>query len=210
MTQVGETVKRGFDVVVAMLGLILVSPLVIGIMLVVYLRLGRPILFVQERPGLHGRLFRLYKFRTMTNDRGTNGKFRPDEERLTVTGGWLRRLSLDELPQLINILKGDMSSVGPRPLLVEYLPLYSSDQARRHEVRPGLTGWAQVNGRNELGWPDRLRLDTWYIDNRSLWLDLRILLMTVSRVFQGKGISEVGSATMSKFAGNDHQSGGTV
>jgi lipopolysaccharide/colanic/teichoic acid biosynthesis glycosyltransferase len=165
------------------------------------MQLGTPILFRQVRPGRNGRLFKLAKFRTMTDERDASGGLLPDASRLTPFGRWLRATSLDELPSLWNVLKGDMSLVGPRPLLVEYLPLYSSEQARRHEVRPGITGWAQVNGRNALTWEQKFELDVWYVDHRSFWLDLRILLMTVRKVFVREGISAKGEATMPRFTG---------
>ena len=166
------------------------------------LRLGGPVLFSQQRPGLHGRPFQLVKFRTMTQCRDGNGALLPDEQRLTPFGQWLRRSSLDELPELFNILRGDMVFVGPRPLLMEYLPLYSHEQARRHLVRPGLTGWAQVQGRNSLSWEDKFRLDVWYVDNRSLALDLWIVWLTIVTVIRRDGINAVGEATMTPFTGS--------
>jgi sugar transferase EpsL len=194
--------KRVLDIILAALALAtLVVPLA-AVALLVRLRLGRPILFCQERPGLHGEIFRLIKFRTMTDQRDVSGVLLPDSIRLTPFGKWLRSTSLDELPSLLNVLKGDMSLVGPRPLLVEYLPLYSPTQARRHEVRPGLTGWAQVNGRNALTWEKKFELDVWYVDNRSLWLDIRILFMTVKKVFARHGITAKGDATMPRFTGS--------
>jgi len=164
-------------------------------------RLGGPVFFCQTRPGLHGRPFRMIKFRTMTDARGRDGHLLPDADRLTPFGRFLRASSLDELPELWNVLKGDMSLVGPRPLLVEYLPLYSRIQARRHEVRPGITGWAQVNGRNALSWDRKLELDVWYVDHRSPWLDIRILWLTVCKVLARDGISAPGEATMPRFTG---------
>jgi sugar transferase EpsL len=189
-------IKRAFDLIVALALLAVLWPLMLVVALLVRWRMGAPALFRQQRPGLGGRPFMLYKFRTMKDGA------QPDAERLTALGGTLRRLSLDELPQLINVLRGDMSLVGPRPLLMEYLPLYSARQARRHEVRPGITGWAQVNGRNALGWPEKLELDAWYVEHRGLGLDLRILALTVARVFSGRGVAQPGSATMEKFRGN--------
>ena len=165
-------------------------------------KLGGPVLFRQIRPGLHGRPFMMIKFRTMTDERGADGELLPDAQRLTPFGRFLRLTSLDELPELWNVLRGDMSLVGPRPLLMEYLPLYSPEQARRHELRPGITGWAQVNGRNALSWEERFKLDVWYVDHRSLWLDLRILWLTVRKVIMREGISAQGEATMSRFTGN--------
>ena len=180
----------------------LLSPLILSIALAVRLRLGGPVLFSQQRPGLHGRPFQLVKFRTMTQCRDGDGALLPDERRLTSFGQWLRRSSLDELPELFNILRGDMVFVGPRPLLMEYLPLYSHEQARRHLVRPGLTGWAQVQGRNSLSWEDKFRLDVWYVDNRSLALDLWIVWLTIVTVIRRDGINAVGEATMTPFTGS--------
>lgn len=194
--------KRLFDVVVAGTALlVLLLPLVI-LSLLVRRRLGSPIFFRQVRPGLGGHPFEMLKFRTMTDERDAGGALKPDSERLTAFGRWLRATSLDELPELWNVLRGDMSLVGPRPLLMQYLPLYSPRQARRHEVRPGITGWAQVNGRNALTWPQKFELDVWYVENRSFWLDLRILWMTVMSVLRREGISAAGEATMPAFTGN--------
>lgn len=195
--------KRTLDIILAALALVaLVVPLA-AVALLVRLRLGRPVLFRQQRPGLHGKIFRLIKFRTMTDQRDVSGVLLPDSIRLTPFGKWLRSTSLDELPSLLNVLKGEMSLVGPRPLLEEYLPLYTPLQARRHEVRPGLTGWAQVNGRNALTWDEKFEFDVWYVDNRSLWLDVKILLMTVKKVVTREGISAQGEATMPVFRGSD-------
>lgn len=163
--------------------------------------LGTPVLFAQVRPGLHGRPFRMYKFRTMTDARDAGGEPKPDAERITRFGRWLRATSLDELPELFNVLMGDMRLVGPRPLLMEYLPLYSPEQARRHEVKPGITGWAQVNGRNALSWEEKFRLDVWYVDHQSLWLDLKILFLTALRLVQRDGVSHPGHETMPRFTG---------
>lgn len=194
--------KRALDLVL----LAVFSPLIIlatlTVALLVRLRLGAPVLFIQERPGLHGKTFHMLKFRSMTEDRDDQGRLRPDAQRLPAFGKFLREASLDELPELWNVLVGDMSLVGPRPLLPEYLPLYSAEQNRRHEVRPGVTGWAQVNGRNALSWEEKFRLDVWYVDNRSLWLDLKILAMTVLSVFRRHGISAPGDATMPRFTGS--------
>ena len=165
-------------------------------------KLGSPVLFCQVRPGLDGQLFTMVKFRTMTDDRGSDGVLLPDAQRLTPFGRFLRASSLDELPELWNVLRGDMSLVGPRPLLVEYLPLYSPEQSRRHQVRPGITGWAQVNGRNAISWEDKFALDIWYVDNQSLWLDIKILWMTVRKVLVRDGISAAGDVTMPKFTGS--------
>jgi lipopolysaccharide/colanic/teichoic acid biosynthesis glycosyltransferase len=193
--------KRVSDALLAALLLLL---LLLPLLLLAYLirrRLGGPVLFRQVRPGLRGRPFTMVKFRTMTDARSADGELLPDAERLTSFGHFLRASSLDELPELWNVLKGDMSFVGPRPLLMEYLPLYTQEQARRHEVRPGITGWAQVNGRNAISWDDKFALDIWYVDNRSVWLDMKILWMTVRKVLMRDGISAVGEATMSKFTG---------
>jgi sugar transferase EpsL len=163
--------------------------------------LGRPVIFKQIRPGLHGRPFYLYKFRTMTDCRDKNGQLLPDEDRLTPFGKWLRKYSLDELPQLFNVIKGDLSFVGPRPLLMEYLPLYTPEQALRHEVKPGITGWAQVNGRNAISWEEKFALDLWYVENQSIWLDLKILFLTIIKVVRSEGISHEGFSTMPKLKG---------
>lgn len=194
--------KRLFDLLLS-LGVLLVFALPL-LMLGVLVRrkLGSPVLFRQVRPGLHGRPFMMLKFRTMTDERGPEGEWLPDAVRLTCFGRWLRATSLDELPELWNVLKGDMSLVGPRPLLLEYLPLYSPEQARRHEVRPGITGWAQVNGRNAISWEQKFALDVWYVDHRSLWLDIKILWLTVKKVLVRDGISAEGDATMPKFTGS--------
>lgn len=195
--------KRFIDLLASFLGIIVLLPLLVLISIFVVVFHGRPILFSQIRPGLHGKLFKMYKFRTMRDALDAKGSPLPDSERLTKFGAFLRSTSLDELPGLWNVLKGDMSLVGPRPLLVEYLELYSTEQARRHNVRPGITGWAQVNGRNAISWDDKFKLDVWYVDNQSLWLDLKILLLTVKKVFVRQGISADGHATMEKFKGSD-------
>lgn len=195
-------IKRAFDIVAALLLAIPLLPVMAVTALLVRVRLGGPVLFRQTRPGLHGRPFTLIKFRTMSNRRSTDGSLRPDAERLTPLGRQLRTWSLDELPELWNVLRGDMSLVGPRPLLMEYLDRYSVEQARRHEVRPGITGWAQVNGRNALSWEERFKMDVWYVDHRSLWLDLRILAATATSVLLRRGISAPGEATMPKFRGD--------
>lgn len=193
--------KRLFDLALALLGLIVLSPVLIVTAIPVRIKLGSPILFKQQRPGLNAQPFYIYKFRTMTDQRDADGRLLPDEARLTPFGRLLRRLSLDELPQLLNVVKGDLSLVGPRPLLMQYLPLYSPEQSRRHEVRPGITGWAQVNGRNAISWEEKFELDVWYVDNRSFWLDLKILFMTLKKVFIREGISQEGQATMEEFRG---------
>ena len=194
--------KRIFDILLSGTALLILLPVLLVVAILVRVNLGKPILFRQVRPGLDGQPFLMMKFRTMLDAVDDNGVPLSDAERLTPFGRFLRSSSLDELPGLINVLKGDMSLVGPRPLLVEYLPLYSPEQARRHEVRPGITGWAQVNGRNSLSWNDKFALDTWYVDNRSFWLDIKILWLTVRKVIVRDGISAEGEATMSKFTGN--------
>jgi len=193
--------KRVFDLALALPALLLLAPLLLVIALLVRLKLGAPVLFRQPRSGLHGKPFTLYKFRTMTGVRDAEGNLLPDAERLTPFGRFLRRTSLDELPELWNVLRGEMSLVGPRPLLMQYLDRYTPEQARRHEVRPGITGWAQVNGRNALSWEEKFALDVWYVDHHSLWLDLRILALTVLKVLSREGISQPGQATMEEFLG---------
>lgn len=195
-------VKRFIDLLLATVGLVLLAIPLLVLYFLIRNKLGRPVFFTQIRPGLHGKLFTMVKFRTMTDQRGPDGALLSDAERLTPFGRFLRASSLDELPELWNVIRGDMSLVGPRPLLVEYLPLYSPDQARRHEVRPGITGWAQVNGRNAISWEDKFALDVWYVDNQSLWLDIKILWMTVRKVLVRDGISAAGDATMPKFTGS--------
>jgi sugar transferase EpsL len=197
--------KRGFDFCVAFTVLVMAIPVMALIAILLAASIGRPVLFRQQRPGLRAQPFMLYKFRTMSERRDASGELLDDELRLTTIGGILRRLSLDELPQLFNVLKGDMSLVGPRPLLMEYLPLYSAEQARRHEVRPGITGWAQVNGRNAVAWEARFALDVWYVEHQSFKLDLRILWLTVLRVLRSDGINQPGAATMQKFTGGQHE-----
>ena len=197
--------KRGFDFCVAFIVLMMAVPVMALIAILLAASIGRPVLFRQQRPGLRAQPFMLYKFRTMSERRDANGELLDDELRLTTIGGILRRLSLDELPQLFNVVKGDMSLVGPRPLLMEYLPLYSTEQARRHDVRPGITGWAQVNGRNAVAWEARFALDVWYVEHQSFKLDLRILWLTVLRVLRSDGINQPGAATMQKFTGGQHE-----
>jgi lipopolysaccharide/colanic/teichoic acid biosynthesis glycosyltransferase len=199
--------KRIFDFTLASIGLIMLSPVLLVIALLVRIKLGSPVLFRQKRPGLHAEPFTLLKFRTMTDERGPDGTLKSDAVRLTRFGQFLRSASLDELPELINVVRGEMSLVGPRPLLPKYLPLYSAEQARRHEVRPGITGLAQVRGRNALSWEERLALDVWYVDNRSIRLDLEILLQTVLAVIRREGISAEGSATMPEFTGKGAKNG---
>lgn len=199
--------KRLLDIAVAVAALILTLPLLLLLALAVRIYLGSPVLFRQQRPGLHGWPFMMIKFRTMKDAVDARGHPLPDQQRLTPLGRFLRATSLDELPEFWNVLKGDMSLVGPRPLLIEYLPLYSPEQTRRHEVRPGITGWAQVNGRNALSWEDRLAMDVWYVDHRSLALDLKILWLTVAAVFSARGVSHAGHATMPKFTGSKSLAG---
>ncbi|WP_372741150.1 sugar transferase [Neptunomonas sp.] len=193
--------KRCFDFCIALLALLALLPVFFFVSVLIYYKLGSPIFFIQERPGLRNKVFKMIKFRTMLNSLDMDGVVLPDEQRMTNLGGFLRSSSLDELPGLINVLIGDMSLVGPRPLLVEYLPLYTKEQARRHDVRPGITGWAQVNGRNAISWDDKFILDVWYVDNRSIWLDLKVLFMTIKKVIFRDGISAAGEATMPKFTG---------
>ncbi len=194
-------VKSIWDRLVAAIAMLFFSPLLLMIAITIYIRMGRPVLFSQPRPGKDGCIFIFYKFRTMTNDRDADGNLLPDEQRLTALGRFLRKTSLDELPQFWNVLKGDMSFVGPRPLAVVYLNRYTPEQARRHEIKPGITGWAQINGRNDITWEQKFNLDVWYVDHWSLWLDLKILLLTVWKVLQREGISQAGHATMEEFKG---------
>ncbi len=195
--------KRVFDTVISSILIIGLMPLLLMLYLIVLISFGRPVIFAQIRPGYHGKLFKLYKFRSMRNAFDAQGKPLPDEVRLTKFGKFLRASSLDELPELINVLLGQMSLVGPRPLLVAYLERYSAEQARRHDVLPGITGWAQVNGRNAISWEEKFKLDVWYVDHQSFWLDIKILLMTVMKVFKRESINAPGSATAPEFMGND-------
>lgn len=194
--------KRLVDILLSALAVIILSLLMAVVSVVVFFGFGTPVLFCQMRPGVRGKPFTIYKFRTMKDLHDSAGNLLSDEQRMTKFGKFLRNTSLDELPELINVLKGDISLVGPRPLLMEYLPLYSPEQARRHEVRPGITGWAQVNGRNAISWEEKFKLDVWYVDNQSFWLDFNILWMTLVKVFKREGISQEGHATMEKFAGS--------
>ncbi|GAA6754968.1 sugar transferase [Thermus thalpophilus] len=194
--------KRALDVIGASFALLVFGPVMLYIALRIWREMGRPVLFRQVRPGLHGRPFVMYKFRTMTDERDAEGNLLPDEKRLTPLGRFLREHSLDELPEFINVLKGEMSLVGPRPLLMEYLERYTPEQARRHEVKPGITGWAQVNGRNALSWEEKFKLDVWYVDNWTIWLDLKILWLTLVKVLRREGISAPGHATMPEFKGH--------
>ncbi|ROZ81152.1 sugar transferase [Pseudomonas neustonica] len=194
--------KRCLDILTSLLGLILLTPVIALVAWQINRQMGSPVLFRQARPGLNGKPFEMIKFRTMKDALDADGNPLPDSERLTAFGQFLRSSSLDELPELWNVLKGDMSLVGPRPLLMEYLPLYSAEQVRRHDVRPGITGWAQINGRNALSWEEKFKLDVWYVDNQSFWLDIKILFLTVKKVLVRDGISAEGEATMSKFTGS--------
>lgn len=197
--------KRLLDLIIALSALLVLLPVIIIVAALVRLKLGSPILFTQDRPGLDGKVFKMYKFRSMTDDRDDNGELLSNEVRMTKFGKLLRSTSLDELPGLFNVIKGDMSLVGPRPLLVQYLPLYNKEQARRHDVRPGITGWAQVNGRNAISWEQKFTLDVWYVDNQSLWLDFKILLLTVRKVLIRSDINSSDNVTMSKFKGTDNE-----
>ena len=197
--------KRFIDLIISVLTLAFFFWLISLITLLICLDMGKPILFKQKRPGLRGKPFNLYKFRTMVEAFDENGRLLPDSKRLTKLGRILRSASLDELPTLINVLKGDMSIVGPRPLLIEYLDRYTPEQARRHEVKPGITGWAQVNGRNAITWEEKFKYDVWYVDNLSLWLDIKIIFMTILKVIKGEGINQPGQATMEEFMGSTYQ-----
>ena len=196
-------IKRFFDFLIALTALVILSPVILITAILIRFKLGSPILFTQDRPGLNGNVFKMMKFRSMLDAQDANGNPLPDEQRMTTFGALLRSTSLDELPGLINVLKGDMSLVGPRPLLVEYLPLYNQQQAKRHNVRPGITGWAQVNGRNAISWEDKFKLDVWYVENQSLLLDVKILLLTVKKVFVREGIASDGHVTIEKFKGSE-------
>ncbi|MCH2159792.1 MAG: sugar transferase [Oleiphilaceae bacterium] len=195
--------KRMLDALIALAALVAFIPIMLVVSVLIAKSMGTPVLFRQTRPGLSGKPFDMIKFRTMRDAVDKHGNQLPDSERLTKLGRFLRSSSLDELPELWNVLKGDMSIVGPRPLLMEYLPLYSDEQKRRHEVRPGVTGWAQVNGRNAISWDEKFKLDVWYVDNQSFWLDVKILFMTVVKVFKREGISQEGEATVNYFKGNN-------
>ncbi len=194
-------IKRTIDIIVSVIGLLILSPVLVILVILIRAKLGSPILFRQKRPGLHGKGFVLYKFRTMTDGRDAAGRLLPDEQRLPAFGQFLRSTSLDELPELFNVLKGDMSIVGPRPLMMKYLDRYTPEQARRHEAKPGITGWAQINGRNAVSWEDKFKLDVWYVDNWNVWLDLKIIFRTVAAVFKREGITQQDRATMDEFTG---------
>ncbi|WP_026558783.1 sugar transferase [Bacillus sp. J37] len=199
--------KRIFDLVVSIVLLILISPIMLSIAILVKIKLGSPIFFKQQRPGLHSKPFYFYKFRTMTDEKNEKGELLPDQYRLTSFGKFLRKSSLDEFPQLINVIKGDISLVGPRPLLMDYLPLYTKKQAMRHLVRPGITGWAQINGRNSISWEEKFELDVWYVKNRNFLLDLKILFFTVYKVIRSQGINQPGNVTVEKFKGSNIREG---
>lgn len=201
LLRLSRWLKALTDKLVAIAALSLLSPIMLGVAIAIYTQIGSPVLFTQPRPGKDGKVFNFFKFRSMTNACDAQGNLLPDEQRLTPVGQFLRRTSLDELPQLWNVVRGDMSIVGPRPLLVKYLDRYTPEQARRHEVKPGITGLAQVNGRNALSWEERFKLDVWYVDHWSLWLDLKILALTVWKVLQREGISQQGYATCEEFKG---------
>ena len=194
--------KRILDIIIASVALVLLSPLYFYVTYQVRKNLGSPVLFRQSRPGLHGKPFEMIKFRTMTDERDAEGNLLPNEQRLPKFGKMLRATSLDEMPELWNVIKGDMSIVGPRPLLMDYLPLYNEEQAKRHNVRPGMTGYAQVNGRNSIGWEEKFKLDTWYVENQSIWLDFKIMFQTVKKVLVKEGINQSEEVTMTRFTGN--------
>jgi len=198
-----KIIKPLFDILLALILIIIFSPVMIITAILIYLKMGKPIIFAQPRPGYRGKIFKIYKFRTMSDERDENGKLLPDEKRLKGIGRTIRSLSLDELPQLFNVLKGDMSFVGPRPLLVEYLELYNDEQKKRHDVKPGITGWAQVNGRNAISWEEKFRYDVKYVEKQSFLFDLKILFLTALKVFKKEGISQQGNATMEKFNGKN-------
>ncbi|MFP3379834.1 sugar transferase [Bacillus sp. SIMBA_069] len=195
--------KRIFDVCISLLLLFVCLLPIFVVAILVRMKLGSPVLFKQQRPGLHGKPFNVYKFRTMLDKKGSDGELLPDQNRLTTLGAILRKYSLDELPQLMNVVCGDLSLVGPRPLLMEYLPLYSSKQAKRHNVKPGITGWAQINGRNLITWEEKFELDVWYVENHSFLLDLKIIVLTILKVFKTEGINHVGHVTMERFTGGE-------
>lgn len=196
--------QRVFDYFITVPGLLVLAPIIGLLSILVRSKVGSPVFFSQDRPGQNGRVFKLYKFRTMTDEKDAAGDLLPDAERLVPFGRFLRSTSLDELPELLNVLKGEMSLVGPRPLLIEYLDNYTPEQARRHEVKPGITGWAQINGRNSLSWEEKFKFDVWYVDNRTLWLDVKILFLTIIKTVRREDISQEGEATMTKFTGSEN------
>jgi len=199
--------KRLLDIILSIATLLFIAPIIILVAFLVRIKLGTPVFFSQIRPGFHGKPFIMYKFRTMTDERNEHGQLLPDQQRLTRFGKLLRSTSLDEFPALINVIKGEMSLVGPRPLLMEYLDRYTPEQARRHDMRPGITGWAQVNGRNAISWEEKFKFDVWYVDNQTFWLDLKILWMTLVKVFKREGISQLGQVTSEKFRGSTLNNG---
>lgn len=203
--KLGLMAKRILDICAAIVLLIVLAPFLAVVSLIVRMTMGSPVLFRQRRPGFQGQPFFIYKFRTMTDGRDSAGNLLPDEMRLTAMGNWMRKWSVDELPQLWNVIKGELSLVGPRPLMMEYLPRYSKEQARRHDVLPGITGWAQINGRNAICWEEKFKLDVWYVDHWSFWLDIKILLLTAVCIVSPKGISNPGHATMPDFIGSDSE-----
>lgn len=209
MLKGGSNIKRIFDISASIVGLLILCPILIIVAVLIRLKLGSPIIFKQQRPGLGGKPFFLYKFRTMTDEKDEFGNLLPDPIRITSFGRFLRKCSFDEFPQLLNVIKGDISLVGPRPLLMEYLSLYTEEQKKRHEVRPGITGWAQVNGRNAITWEEKFKLDVWYVNNQSFFLDLKILFLTAYKVMKSEGINQTGNATVEQFKGlNSKVSGG--
>jgi undecaprenyl phosphate N,N'-diacetylbacillosamine 1-phosphate transferase len=195
--------KRLFDIMISLTLLVFLSPIFFLVFIVLFIANNGKSLFLQDRPGIHGKIFKLIKFKTMTDKKDNNGNLLTDTDRITIIGKFIRKTSLDELPQLFNVLKGDMSLIGPRPLLEQYLPLYNETQRRRHEVKPGITGWAQVNGRNTISWQQKFEYDVWYVDNISFWLDIKILLLTIRKVFKSEGINQNNEATMEAFTGNN-------
>ncbi len=197
-----DIMKRAFDIVLAVISMLLLFPIIIGVIILIYFRLDKRVFFIQTRVGKNHKLFKIYKFKTMNDHRDSCGNLLADELRITKFGKLIRSLSLDELPQLWNVLIGDLSFVGPRPLLVEYIPLYSLEQDRRHEVKPGITGWAQINGRNSISWTQKFNYDIWYVDNRSLWLDIKIICLTFAKVIKRHGVSQSNLVTMERFSGN--------
>jgi len=203
-------IKRLFDFIIALILLVVLAPVIAFTAVIIRIKIGYPIVFKQQRPGLHGRPFYIYKFRTMTDELDSAGNLLPDEQRLTKLGLIIRKLSIDELPQLFNVLKGELSLVGPRPLLTEYLDKYTPEQARRHDVKPGITGWAQVNGRNAISWEEKFKLDVWYVVNQSFWLDIKILWLTALKVIKRDGVNQQGHVTMTKFEGSQSYSQNTL
>jgi len=203
-------IKRLFDFIIALILLVVLAPIIAITAVIIRINIGSPIVFKQQRPGLHGKPFYIYKLRTMTDERDSAGTLLPDEQRITRLGLIIRKLSIDELPQLLNVLKGELSLVGPRPLLMEYLDKYTPEQARRHDVKPGITGWAQVNGRNAISWEEKFKLDVWYVDNQSFWLDIKILWLTALKVIKRDGVNQQGHVTMTKFEGSRSYSQNTL